>query len=650
LSTPAEPRHAFDDSRRLTGASRWFAGPAVTLTPLLPRWPRAGLSAADAVQRDAAFARWATQVRALAAALGWPDPQPRVVPDAEEPQLLFAAPPGLLFTATEVNEWAWERAALGCSNGGAKGAEGAQEDHPHDHTHDHTHDTHDTHDVLDSFDLAHPAVDTDAAAAHFSARAAAELKPALEALRQAAHAHGLPWLEDDETLSMGGGCGSSSWPLSELPTPAAVPWAALHGVPTALVTGSNGKTTTARLVAAMGEAAGLTVGLCGTEGVRVGGQTLHSGDYSGPAGARAVLRHRAVQTAVLETARGGLLRRGLALAQADVAVVTNVSADHFGEYGIHSLDDLAEVKLTVARAVAPAGLLVLNADDAVLMHTAAQLPQAAAAAGRLALFAADHGHPALQRHREAGGATCGVLGSGIGSGPDSGPNSGPNSTTDSKTGAVLRLFVDGQAHDLGEVAALPLALGGAARFHIANMAAAALAAWGLGLPLEAIGHTLRHFGADPADNPGRLERHAHRGATVLIDYAHNPDGLAQLLAVARALQPHRLGLLLGQAGNRDDAAIAALATAAAAAAPDHIVVKELPLMLRGRALGEVPALLQRSLLAAGVDAAQLQQIDDEFEAAQALLAWAQPGDVVVLPVHTAAVREQLAALLRRAAA
>ena len=572
-----EPKHGFDDSRRLTGPNRWYAGTAVTLTPL-------GVAAQD-VQ---AHARWAAHVQAVCGQLGWPAPQPRVQPHARAPMLTFAAPADLLFSATEVNEWAWERSAAEAGEAG--------------------------------FDLAQDIGDDDRATAVFAARAAAEQRPALAALRHEAAARGLPLFVDDDAVSIGAGAGNRCWPLAALPRPAEVPWPALHDVPTALITGSNGKTTTVRLLAAMAQAAGLATGYCCTEGVFVGGTVVHRGDYSGPAGARTVLRHPGVRCALLETARGGLLRRGLAVRHAAVAVVTNVQADHLGEYGVDSAADLAEVKLAVAHAVQSSGTLVLNADDAVLMAAAARLPHAAAA--RQALFAGDFDNPALDRQRAAVGACCGV-----------------------RAGRLVLwswLKHAGSEHDLGAINSMPLTLGGAAHHNIANAAAAALAALALDLPLAVIRHTLAHFGQDPRDNPGRLERWAYRGATVLVDYAHNPDGLAQLLTVARALKPQRLGLLLGQAGNRNDAAITALARTAAGFAPDRTVVKELPLMLRGRATGEVPALIEAELRRAGI---ACTHEPDEHAAALALLAWARPGDVVVLPVHTAAVRERLAVLL-----
>jgi len=576
----AEPRHAFEDSRRLIGANLFFDRPAVVLVPQ-------GRAASD----PAAQRAWVERVEALCAILGWSDPQPQARPHAGGMQLAFAVREDCLLTATDVNEWAWERSADALK---ALGAEGITPLQP-------------------------TAADVQDVAGVFAARAERERSRPLERLRQAACQRGLPCLVDDDTLSLGAGRHSVSYPRAALPLTMDVPWPRLADVPTLLVTGSNGKTTTTRLLAAMAAAAGHVAGYCSTEGVFVGAERVVAGDYAGPAGARAVLRHPRVGWAVLETARGGLLRRGLALHRADAAIVTNVSADHFGEYGIDSVEDIAAAKLVVAYALRGGGTLVLNADDAVLMGVAGRTAHARAVTQ--ALFAEDHAHPALVALRLQGGRTC--------------------ATSDGR----LVLAVGELEHDLGAVVELPLSLGGAARFNQGNMAAAALAAHAAGLAPAVIAQTLARFGADPADNAGRLERWSYRGATVLIDYAHNPDGLAQLLAVARALAPRRLGLLLGQAGNRDDAAIAALAGAAARFAPDRVWIKELPLMLRGRALGEVPSLIERGLRAAGMAPEQLRHAPDEAAAAEAMLAWAGQGDVVVLPVHTAAVRAHLGKLL-----
>lgn len=587
-SACGEPPRAFDDSRRLPGPNRWFVTPAVVLTALTA-----------AAHDSAALAAWAARVRGIAAALGWPDPQPLAQQGRLGATLAFAAPPAALFTATDINEWAWERSADERGALGALGALGAAPTQPA------------------SDDLA-------ALTPVFAARAAAERSAPLARLRAAAHAHGLPLFDDDDSVSIGAGAGSRSWPRAALPLPMDVPWAALHDVPTLLVTGSNGKTTTARLLAAMVRAAGRSPGLSSTEGVWVAGAQILAGDYAGPAGARAVLRHPAVDLAVLETARGGILRRGLAVQRADAAIVTNISADHLGEYGVDSVDDIVHTKLALAHAVAHSGCLVLNGGDALLMAAAADTPavQVVRRQRRLALFALDAGHPALQAVRAEGGHSCGLR------------------------GGRLVAHLQGADHDLGSVASMPLTLQGAASFQAENIAAAVLAAHAARLPLAAIAATLQRFGSQPQDNAGRLERWLWQGATVLIDYAHNPEGLAQLLRVARALQPARLGLLLGQAGNRDDAAIAELASTAAATRPARVWIKELPGMLRGRRHGEVPALLDAGLRRAGLPAGSLAHEPDETAAALAALAWARAGDVLVLPVHTAAVRARLGQVLR----
>jgi cyanophycin synthetase len=575
----AEPNHGFEDSRRLLGANRFFADTAVQLTPLGPL-----------AQDASAHTQWQARVQALTQALGWPSAQPIAQRHARQSTLAFAAPWNLLFTATEINEWAWEQVNA------AHGVEG--------------------------FDLAQPAGDVDAVQTHFAERAAAERRPVLESTRDAVRSRGLPDYLDDEAYSIGEGRHSKTWRLYETPARVDVPWPKMLAKPKVIVTGSNGKTTTVRLLAQMAMHSGHIVGHCCTEGVFLNGHVLQAGDYSGPAGARAVLRHPHVSAAVLETARGGLLRRGLAVARAEVAVVTNLSADHFGEYGVDGLQDLAEVKLIIAHAVRERGVLVLNADDEVLMTTAQRLPHARDA--QQALFAQDEAHPALLARRAAGGSTVGA------------------------SKGELWLYDGRLRSSLGRLEAMPLMLGGAAAYNQCNLSAAALAASLSGWSPMAIRRVLAEFGRKPQDNPGRLERYALRGATVLIDYAHNPDGLARLLDVARALKPNRLLLLLGQAGNREDEAIAELARTAARHAPDAVCLKRMSTQyLRGRPAEEVPALLRAALLDSGLPAERIHDGLDEETSALSLLAQAQAGDVVVLPLHDAPTRLKVASALGR---
>ncbi len=271
-------------------------------------------------------------------------------------------------------------------------------------------------------------------------------------------ARALPHLLDDTELTLGAGAGGRSFPLDSLPEPARVPWEELHEIPTAVVTGSNGKTTTVRLLAACARANGWKDAFNCTDGVFLNQEALVNGDYSGPAGTRQVLRERRCEAAILETARGGILRRGIAVSQAHTAVITNISSDHFGEYGIHDLGGLADVKMSVAAVVKTGGLLVLNAEDEQLRTKAAQLDRRLDVVPAMGWFAIDADVELLRDHRAGGGWTCGV-----------------------RDGQLV--LSHGQTeHVLGAVEAMPLTIGGYARYNIANLAAAALAASALGIP------------------------------------------------------------------------------------------------------------------------------------------------------------------------
>ncbi len=586
-SNTPEPNTCFADSRRLTGPNRYFASTGAVLEAL-------GFSASDA----AAHERWRVSVISVRTALGWNNSQAVVQRHASGTLLAFATPPDQLFTATEINEWAWEQASgifLSATIAHRADVSGVP------------------------FDQVHKfGTDFAGVVAAFKARAAAEIKPALATLRAAAHTRDLPIMVDDDYVSIGAGSGSVTWPLAELPSIENVPWPTLHSIPIALVTGSNGKTTVVRLLAAILKASGKRTGYSSTEGVIIDGREIDGGDFSGPAGARLVLRDMSVEAAVLETARGGILRRGLATEHADVAVITNISADHFGEYGIDNLDDLADVKLTVARTLGDAGTLVLNADDPVL------LSRASLQNCRVALFAYDDLHPNLMAHRQAGGATCGV------------------------NNLQLILTHKNKSISLGAIREMPLTMKGAAIYNVANISAAALAATALGISPKIISSTLMRFGSERSDNPGRLDRWDLSGVTVVIDYAHNPSGLAWLMAASLSARKDvacRVGLLLGQAGNRGDDAIKQLAETAAGYQPDLIIIKELSSMLRGRSAGEVSALLRSALIEKGFSAEHIVNEPDEINAARQLIEWAQPGDLLIMPIHQQSARVELVALL-----
>jgi cyanophycin synthetase len=524
--------------------------------------------------------------------------------------LALAAPCDQLFVATEINEWALCASLAARDPACTVAFEAALLAEVLE-------------DAADPATVIPPVLEESQALARFATLAAREAQPRLMALLAAAAERGLPHVLDATVLTLGAGSGGRDFPLQQLPAADAVPWRELHDIPTAIVTGSNGKTTTVRLVAACARAHGWPSAFCCTDGVFFEGTAAVSGDYSGPEGARRVMRERRAHAAIVETARGGILRRGLAISQAQVAVVTNVSADHFGEYGIDDLAGLADVKLALAGVVTPAGLLVLNAGNAQL---AAQAPLLAQRFGRcppLGWFALDAEHACLRAHRARGGATCGVH------------------------EGRLQLHHLRRDHDLGSVASMPLTVEGSASYNIANLAAAALAASALGVPAAVIAGVFARFGAHAGDNPGRMMRFERDGVRILVDYAHNPEGMQGLMRVANYLRRPggRLGTVLGQAGNRQNSEIEDLARCVAQFRPDFVVIKEDETYLRGRAPGEVPRLIHATLRSAGLPDAALPVRMTELEAVRCALAWARPGDVLALPVHAPASRVAVLAML-----
>jgi cyanophycin synthetase len=374
-----------------------------------------------------------------------------------------------------------------------------------------------------------------------------------------------------------------------------------------------------RLIAACARMHGWRAGYNCTDGVFVDTVALATGDYSGPAGARMVMRDSRAQAAIIETARGGILRRGLAVSRADAAVITNVSADHFGEYGIDDLAGLAQTKLSVAAALTSHGTLVLNADDAQLREQANRLAHRFGQSPPVAWFSLDTEPRILREYRLQGSSVCGVQ------------------------GGRLQLSIGSADHDLGLIASMPLSMQGIATYNVANLAGAALAAAALGIAPTTIAAVFARFGSDLHDNPGRMMQFEVGGVRVLIDYAHNPDGMRGFLKVAAHLRggSGRLGLMLGQAGNRSNADIEELAQIAAECRPDLIVVKENVDQLRGRAPGEVPAIIRAELMRGGLSPAALPLAANELDAADIALHWARPGDVLALPLHSRAAREQL---------
>ena len=569
------------------------------------------LEAVGVALDDDLLAAWRDRIALAREHLGWDVPGVVARVHATGASLAIAAPVDLLYLATEVNEWAWCASVYERDPRRWAGLEQALRAAA-------------LADAIDPTSVVPPVLREAAALERFSRLDSREIRADLRVLLAGAAERGLPYLLDDAELTLGAGQGGETYSLDALPEASAVKWDRLHAIPTAVVTGSNGKTTTVRLLAACALANGWQSAYNCTDGVFIGQEALARGDYSGPAGTRRVLRETRSEAAILETARGGILRRGIAVSAVDTAVVTNVSSDHFGEYGIHDLEGLADVKLSVAAVVRPGGLLVLNADDPLLSRKAPLLAGRFGHCPEFGWFSLNADATLLRQHRSAAGRTCGVR------------------------DGHLFLESGGTHSDLGAINAMPLTIDGHAQYNIGNLAGAALAATALGVPASIIAEVFARFGNRPEDNAGRMMRYDLGGIRVLLDYAHNPEGLRGFLEVAMQLRAPggRLALLLGHAGNRQDADIEQLAQVAAEFRPDLVVVKEIPTHLRGRALGEIPRIIRSALLAAGLPQSAIQMHGGEAEAAECALDWARPGDVLGLLVHGADARATVLDLLK----
>ena len=370
-------------------------------------------------------------------------------------------------------------------------------------------------------------------------------------------------------------------------------------IPIVAVTGTNGKTTTVRLLAHMLRLNGARVGLTTTCGVEVNSQAVLEGDYSGPAGAEAVLGDPTVDHAVLEVARGGILRRGLGFEECDVGILLNVAGDHLGEGGIDTIEDLARLKGTVVEAVREEGTAVLNAEDP---HVLALREKARAR--RVVLFALDPAHPELRAHAEDGGLAVTMSGGRI----------------------VLRRA--GTEIPIVDVRDVPITMGGRALFNVQNAMAAVAAAHALGVPEDMICTALTTFVPNPGQLPGRMNVMDMGAYKVLIDYGHNVHALQALAQVIPHLTTSgRVVNLANGSGNRRDEDLRAFGRTLARMYHHVVLCDPDP---RGRRPGETIELIHDGLREAGFPDEHLDILPDERDALEAALDAAQEGDLVVI--------------------
>ena len=427
----------------------------------------------------------------------------------------------------------------------------------------------------------------------------------LLALQAQAKQQNVPFLWDDDFVSLGYGLAANIWPVDQTPAvDDTVNWSQYQSIPLAFVTGTNGKSTTTRLASQILRGSGITVGFSSTDGIWAGDKCLDQGDYSGPGGAREVLRNPKVDTAILEVARGGMLRRGLGATKADAALITNVAEDHLGEYGVNTLAELIEAKFIVRKSLGLDGKLILNADDAGIVSFVQKL--GISLANEIVWFSLDKNNPQFLDHFSRGGSAYFI----------------DERKLVAQTGAEVMAIC--------KVTDVPITLNGYAKHNIYNALAAAALTHTMGASIGQVREGLCSFVGDQKNNPGRGNIFTINGATMMVDFAHNPHGLNAVVDTLLQYPAQRRLVMLGHAGDRSDEDIRNLTEVAARLKPDLVVIYELEGYLRGRSAGEIPSLISNVMTRLGLTKDQIVVTPNPVAAAQHSLAWAREGDVLLL--------------------
>jgi len=385
-------------------------------------------------------------------------------------------------------------------------------------------------------------------------------------------------------------------------------------IPVVAIAGTNGKTTTSRLIGRIFEANGQRVGMTSTDGVYIQGRQIDDGDCSGPRSARNVLMHPDVDAAVFETARGGVLREGLGFDMCDVAVVTNIGiGDHLGLNYITTVDELAVVKRVIVENVAPDGTAVLNAADPQVARMAAHCP------GSIIYFARDKANPVLATHKAQGKRVVYANEEGI-------------------------VCQEGRKSYRIAYAGIPLTRSGSIGFQVENVMAATATGWALGLDWAVIERALAGFVSDASTAPGRFNVFDYKGATLIADYGHNPDAMQALVQAVDGMKSIRRSVVISGAGDRRDDDIRQQTEILGQAFDDAILYQDA--CQRGREDGEVVALLREGLKHAK-RTKRIDEITGEFKAIDLALERLQPGDLCLILIDQ--VEEALAHITRRIA-
>lgn len=368
-------------------------------------------------------------------------------------------------------------------------------------------------------------------------------------------------------------------------------------IPIISITGTNGKTTTTRMTAHILKTHGYTVGMTCTDGIYVDDVCIYKGDNTGPKSARTCLADKNIDAAVLETARGGIVREGLGYDLADVGVITNISEDHLGIDGIKTLEDLAYVKALVIEAVKRNGYCVLNADDPLTPFLSER------ARGKIIYFSRFENNITIKKHVENGGIAVYV-----------------------KDDIIV--ISNGQIVPVAKIEEIPATLNGKITYNIENSLAAVAASYGVKIPINIISKGLKTFYCDENHNPGRFNMFNVGSFRVLVDYGHNIAGISGVIEAAQKLDANRLIGVIGVPGDRTDSSTLKIGEICGKGF-DVVYVKE-DIDLRGRKPGEVAKMLEQGAIRGGMKRENIKIILKETEALKAAMYMAEPGDLIIV--------------------
>lgn len=389
-------------------------------------------------------------------------------------------------------------------------------------------------------------------------------------------------------------------PVIDMLFPAGTP----SRIPLAALTGTNGKTTTARMTAHILKMAGYHVGMTSTDGIYIDGERVLRGDMTGPKSARMVLRDPTVDAAVLETARGGILREGLGYDEVDVGAILNISADHLGLRGIDTLEEMAKVKSLIIEVIKRDGWAVLNADDPLVAKLVSRTR------AKPFYFSFDPANPLVREQVQVGGRAI-VVEKGV-------------------NGDMVTLYDKGRHIPLLWTHLIPATLEGRAKFNVANAMAAAALAYSLGISIENIRQGLRTFTTSFYQTPGRLNVFDEHPFRVILDYGHNPAAVSNLIDVVRQLPREGKAIcVISVPGDRREVDAREIGRLLGAGVFDQIILKE-DTSLRGRKEGEMPGYIREGLAEAGFAESNIHYTRQEREAIAMALDGAQRGDLVMV--------------------